>query len=102
MPTRVFWLAALTLAVMAGLQLASLRHLSVTYDEPRHLRYGLNLLHDDASRFDDSKMPVSALNAAHPAARTIPGRGSHRGKRGSSSSTSASLSSAVSISAPER
>lgn len=63
MPNRALWLALLILAVMAGLQVASLRHLGVTYDEPRHLRYGLNLLHRDAARFDDSKMPISALNA---------------------------------------
>src|SRR6185503_3740802 len=37
--------------------------LSTTYDEPGHLRYGRQLLHGVARRFDDSKMPVSALNA---------------------------------------
>jgi 4-amino-4-deoxy-L-arabinose transferase-like glycosyltransferase len=48
---------------MVAIEVASLRHLSVTYDEPRHFLYGQNLLHFDSSRFDDSKMPVSALNA---------------------------------------
>jgi hypothetical protein len=65
---------------MAGLQLASLRHLSVTYDEPRHLRYGLNLLQSDATRFDDSKMPVSALNALP--ARVMIGRRAAPNARG--------------------
>ncbi len=37
--------------------------MSITYDEPGHLRYGRQLLHGDARRFDDSKMPVSVLNA---------------------------------------
>jgi len=34
-----------------------------TYDEPRHYRYGVNILNGDSTRFDDSKMPVSAWNA---------------------------------------
>jgi 4-amino-4-deoxy-L-arabinose transferase-like glycosyltransferase len=45
------------------LALASVREKTLTYDEPDHLRYGLQILHGDADRFDDSKMPVSALNA---------------------------------------
>ena len=34
-----------------------------TIDEPRHYKYGMNLLKGDSTRFDDSKMPVSAWNA---------------------------------------
>jgi 4-amino-4-deoxy-L-arabinose transferase-like glycosyltransferase len=34
-----------------------------TYDEPRHLHYGTNILNGDSTRFDDSKMPFSAWNA---------------------------------------
>jgi hypothetical protein len=34
-----------------------------TYDEPEHYRYGMNILNGDSTRFDDSKMPVSAWNA---------------------------------------
>jgi Gpi18-like mannosyltransferase len=34
-----------------------------TIDEPRHYRYGMNILNGDSTRFDDSKMPVSAWNA---------------------------------------
>jgi len=58
--------AGLLLVQLALLLLSSL-DMSITYDEPGHLRYGRQLLHGDAARFDDSKMPVSALNA-------LPGR----------------------------
>jgi len=34
-----------------------------TIDEPRHYKYGRNILNGDSTRFDDSKMPVSAWNA---------------------------------------
>lgn len=36
---------------------------SITTDEPRHLRYGLNILEGNSKRFDDSKMPSTVLNA---------------------------------------
>lgn len=36
---------------------------ALTYDEGKHMRYGRNLLNGSTDRFDDSKMPVSALNA---------------------------------------
>src|SRR5262245_32991183 len=62
-PPRVRWLVALLLSTVATIEVASLRHLTVTYDEPRHFLYGQNILHLDSTRFDDSKMPVSALNA---------------------------------------
>lgn len=32
-------------------------------DEGRHYKYGMNILNGDSTRFDDSKMPVSAWNA---------------------------------------
>lgn len=60
-PQRVW--VALLLAVYFGIAVVSLTHKGFTYDEPDHLRYGLNILHGDADRFDDSKMPVSAWNA---------------------------------------
>jgi hypothetical protein len=41
----------------------SVRGLSLTADEAKHYRYGGNILAGDSNRFDDSKMPVSALNA---------------------------------------
>src|SRR6185503_10227033 len=55
--------AAGLLLLMLALALLSARDMSITYDETGHLRYGRQLLHGDARRFDDSKMPVSALNA---------------------------------------
>ncbi len=60
---RRYALPAALLLVQLALALASAVHLSTTYDEPGHLRYGRQLLRGDAHRFDDSKMPVSALNA---------------------------------------
>ncbi len=48
----------------------SMRHLSLTTDEEMHYRYGMNILNLNSNRIvyapgivDDSKMPVSALNA---------------------------------------
>ncbi|MGH2605800.1 MAG: ArnT family glycosyltransferase, partial [Anaerolineales bacterium] len=51
------------LATFLVLALTSLPRLSQTTDEPLHYRYGRKILQSDAGRFDDSKMPVSALNA---------------------------------------
>jgi hypothetical protein len=57
-------LAALCLlGVFVLLALASLPFLSLTTDEPIHYRYGTRILTSDAGRFDDSVMPISALNA---------------------------------------
>ncbi|MEQ1896578.1 MAG: glycosyltransferase family 39 protein [Vicinamibacterales bacterium] len=64
---RTWGLAAALLGIIAVLDVANLGHLSITYDEPRHFLYGQHILKGDSSRFDDSKMPVSALNA-------LPGR----------------------------
>jgi 4-amino-4-deoxy-L-arabinose transferase-like glycosyltransferase len=36
---------------------------SLMADEAKHFKYGINILNGDSDRFDDSKMPVSALNA---------------------------------------
>lgn len=41
----------------------SVQKVSITADEPYHLRYGANILSLHSKRFDDSKMPISALNA---------------------------------------
>jgi hypothetical protein len=46
-----------------ALNVASMRRMTLTVDEPEHLRYGRNILNLDSARFDDSKMPISALNA---------------------------------------
>lgn len=56
-------MAALLVVVFLGLATLGLRHLSLTFDEPHHWRYGQNVLAGNSSRFDDSKMPVSAVNA---------------------------------------
>jgi 4-amino-4-deoxy-L-arabinose transferase-like glycosyltransferase len=57
------------------LNLAIARSNSVTMDEPFHLRYGAAILHGATSRelsiFFDSKMPVSAFNAAPAVISTI-------------------------------
>jgi 4-amino-4-deoxy-L-arabinose transferase-like glycosyltransferase len=66
----------LLLLVAAGaLEVTSVRHDSLTFDEPVHYRYGMNVLEGDSTRFDDSKMPVTALNAlpAFVGARLRPG-----------------------------
>ncbi len=61
LPQKV--LVALLLGLFLAVALGSLPHKGPTYDEEDHLRYGLNILHGDADRFDDSKMPVLAWNA---------------------------------------
>jgi hypothetical protein len=64
------------LAVMLLLDVESVRHESLTEDEPAHYRSGMNILRGDATRFDNSKMPITALNAlpAWMAAALPPGR----------------------------
>lgn len=57
------WAVLALLAALFALEAGSIRGKSLTYDAPRHLTYGLRILHGDATRFDDSKMPVSAWNA---------------------------------------
>jgi len=59
----VNWAAPSMLAIFLFLGLASFPWLSLTTDEPIHYRYGMRILNSDAGRFDDSVMPVSALNA---------------------------------------
>lgn len=60
------------LTIFFILCLFSIRQKSVTYDEPAHYQYGLNILHGNPSRYHNhdlqywafnSKMPISALNA---------------------------------------
>jgi 4-amino-4-deoxy-L-arabinose transferase-like glycosyltransferase len=41
----------------------SVWRVSVTADEGLHYRYGMNILNLNSKRFDDSKMPFTALNA---------------------------------------
>jgi hypothetical protein len=56
-------LALLLLGLFALLTFRSLRLQSITYDEEGHWRYGRQVLIGETRRFDDSKMPVTALNA---------------------------------------
>lgn len=54
------------LIVLLMLNVFSAWHKSITYDEIQHYDYGVRILEGHASRYkitDDSKMPVSALNA---------------------------------------
>lgn len=69
-------IALLLLGVILCLDVLSVRRDSLTNDEPVHHRYGMNVLRGDPTRFDDSKMPVTALNAlpALVASRLAPGR----------------------------
>lgn len=61
---RARWIIPiLVLTAYFGLSLMSMRHKTITYDEDAHLRYGRRILAGNSDRFDDSKMPVSALNA---------------------------------------
>jgi hypothetical protein len=63
--SAVFERAAVATLLLVFLILGALsvRGKTSTFDEPRHYRYGMNILDGDSDRFDDSKMPVSALNA---------------------------------------
>ena len=56
-------LAFLILLVFFIFSAFSVRGRDKTIDEPRHYKYGMNILNGDSTRFDDSKMPVSAWNA---------------------------------------
>jgi 4-amino-4-deoxy-L-arabinose transferase-like glycosyltransferase len=56
-------LVALLLSVFLVLAVLSMQRMSITLDERAHDRYGFQLLNRDAHRFDNSKMPFSALNA---------------------------------------
>jgi 4-amino-4-deoxy-L-arabinose transferase-like glycosyltransferase len=55
--------AALLLAALFLMELGSVPRMTLTIDEPAHYQYGWQVLHFDTTRFDDSKMPFSALNA---------------------------------------
>lgn len=58
------WLVAFMLITFFLLNSAfSIVGKSLTYDEPYHYKYGVNILDGNSTRFDDSKMPLSAWNA---------------------------------------
>ncbi|MBI5354627.1 MAG: glycosyltransferase family 39 protein [Chloroflexi bacterium] len=62
-PIKQWIIVGIFLLFFVGLGILSVKGKSATYDEPRHLRYGQNILNGNSDRFDDSKMPFSALNA---------------------------------------
>jgi hypothetical protein len=60
--TRRVALIAL-LAFIGVFDFLSVRHNSLTYDEPMHFRYGAGILKGHSARFVDGTMPFTALNA---------------------------------------
>ena len=56
-------LAAMLLVTFVLIEVGSLRRMTLTVDESAHYRYGWQILNFDSTRFDNSKMPFSALNA---------------------------------------
>ena len=62
-PTRFQTLAALGFTLFFIVFSAfSVRGMSLTADEPDHYKYGTRILSLNSTRFDDSKMPITALN----------------------------------------
>jgi 4-amino-4-deoxy-L-arabinose transferase-like glycosyltransferase len=57
---RLAWLLIFVFIVFVSL---TAQQKTLMADEAKHFRYGMNILNGDSTRFDDSKMPVSALNA---------------------------------------
>lgn len=55
--------AWLFIAFFVVLGAISVKYQGMTNDESMHYRYGQQILQSNSTRFDDSKMPVSALNA---------------------------------------
>jgi hypothetical protein len=53
----------LILIIFVLVSISSSARVSLTLDEYLHYQYGTNVLNGDSTRFDDSKMPISALNA---------------------------------------
>lgn len=57
-------IALLMILIFAGLNFVSVqRGFSLTTDEDKHYLYGSNIVAGNSNRLDDSKMPVTALNA---------------------------------------
>jgi Dolichyl-phosphate-mannose-protein mannosyltransferase len=57
------WIALILIAFFIIFSVLSVQKVSVTADEPLHYRYGMNILNLNSKRFDDSKMPITAINA---------------------------------------
>lgn len=72
-PRLALLLVGLLLLTMLLVDVASMQHLSITYDEPNHYRYGEQILNRNSTRFLDSTMPATAANALPAAiARELP------------------------------
>ncbi|HLA98209.1 MAG TPA: glycosyltransferase family 39 protein [Anaerolineales bacterium] len=56
-------LVGIIVLAFLAINLLSFRQNSLTYDEEDHFLYGMQILELNSARFDDSKMPFSALNA---------------------------------------
>jgi hypothetical protein len=63
-PTRRFQYLAASGIILFFILLSvfSVRGMSLTADEPDHYKYGTRILSLNSTRFDDSKMPITALN----------------------------------------
>jgi len=57
------WTALALVVFFVFFGILSVQKVSITFDEAQHYRYGKNILNLNSTRFDDSKMPFSALNA---------------------------------------
>ena len=57
------WIALTLITFFVVFGMLSVQKVSTTFDEDQHYRYGKNILNLNSTRFDDSKMPVSAWNA---------------------------------------
>lgn len=62
-PNLVVLVVVFLLFIFLVLSLTSARSNTLTYDEDAHFRYGMQILNGNSDRFDDSKMPFSAINA---------------------------------------
>ena len=66
-------------AVLLLLRVGSMQNLELTTDEPGgHFRYGWQILHGDARRFDNGPMPITALNTLPRAVSSLLHPGPHR------------------------
>ena len=57
------WIALALVAFFVIFGVLSVQKVSETWDEGLHYKYGMQILNLRSNRFDDSKMPVTALNA---------------------------------------
>lgn len=74
---KIFLAGIIVLYLLNGIY--SIRHLSITFDEGAHFSYGIRMLKGDPEKYsaeaDNSKMPISALNAIPRAAQQVLNKG---------------------------